>query len=94
MSSSGIFMSMSANWKIKAEFESNSFEGVKHLAKNILGRIANAKNYKEIACAGGGGGGNGYSSYRVSCFSPIEARIQQLRQEADELEATFERSKS
>lgn len=77
---------------MKIDLYGENFKSLQHVAKQILGEVAQARSYKELPIAGGSGSGSGLGSgYSVEYRCPVEARVKQLRLEADELEATLEK---
>lgn len=78
------------SWKMTIRLSAGTFESLKHIAKHILGDVERAKTFREWPIAGGGsGGGNSWTNYSVEYSCPAEARIAQLRREADALEASL-----
>lgn len=79
-------------WKMVITIEGRDFALLKGLAKQALAIIVEAKTYKQLQCINTSsselaGPIGGYSA-TFSC--PIEDRVAQLRQEADELEASLD----
>jgi hypothetical protein len=74
-------------WTLKVEMYAGSFDGLKAVAESALKTIGAAKSFKDYSTAWGGGGGAGVGSgCTITCSSPVEGRIKQLRKEADDLE--------
>lgn len=79
-------------WKMEIKIEGRDFNALKALTQQALARIAEARTYKDLqyinmGCSDLGGQIGGYHA-TFSC--PIEDHIAQLRQEANELEASLD----
>lgn len=74
---------MTEAWNLTIDLSSRSFPALKDLAARLLKEVSSAKSYKHLPIMAGDSEGNGYR-FTVTC--PTEARIIELRREADELE--------
>lgn len=81
---------MNDTWKINIDIISNDFESLRTLAQQTLQCIADAKSVKDLYSYSAGGGNSEFSSsVSVNFECPTKVRIDRLRQEADELEASL-----
>lgn len=79
---------MADTFKMTVELTATSFPSLMGIARQVFGEILAAKSIKNIPRSGGGGSSSGHSiSFSVTLITPVEARIAELRREADELEA-------
>jgi len=69
-------------WSAKINVYGQDFDWLKKNARECLLRITEARSFKEISFYANGG-----SDLEITC--PVQEKINQLRKEADELEATL-----
>ena len=76
-------------WTMTVELYGESFETLKSVAKRVFQEISEAKSFKALPMGGGSSwtGATVGMGFTVKTKSPIEFQIEQLRKEADELEA-------
>ena len=79
-------------WTMKIDLYGESFKALQGIAEEILGAVAQARSFKELPIGGSSSGGGLGVGYSVTYTCPVETRIKQLRLEADELEASLQKS--
>jgi hypothetical protein len=66
-------------WKVVIEIKADSFDLIRHYAKELGARVGEATTPRAIPTngSGGGGGGSNQVEYSVSLSTPLEAQIEE-----------------
>jgi len=77
-------------WRMTVELNAGSFSALQYAMEQAASHVARAKGFKAaMGGSGWGSGGGPGAGYTIEIECPVEAKIAQLRKEADDLEATI-----